>query len=146
MNCQTRIPQHLRQNAPRLFLLRRWAGVIAERFAAPVYLVGSALRDDNCCPRDWDVRVALTYGQFAERYATAAQRKRMTGREIADLWIEQYYGRTESREIYWRWVRECQATGKEAFHKYLGLYVDFQAYAPNEWRSWGERPYWRMNG
>jgi hypothetical protein len=140
------MPKHLKSNEPRLFLLRRWANLLAARFGASVYLVGSALRDDNANPRDWDVRIPLTNEQFALRYATAGQRVRMSGSQIADLWNEQYYGRTgDDRRVYWRWTRECQRTGKEAFRKYLGLYVDFQAYPPREWRSWGDHPYWRIN-
>lgn len=141
----TRPPLHLRNNAPRLFLLRRWARVIHARYGGGVYLVGSATRDDNADPRDWDVRVRLTNDQFADRYAPARLRARMTGRQLVDLWEEQYYGRADAdRVLYWRWLRDCQAAGKEAFHRYLHLYVDFQTHPPGEWRDWRAHPRWRI--
>ncbi len=51
-------------------LLRGWANQIAARFNAPVYLVGSALREAR--PRDIDVRVVLSDEQFVGRYGIAA--------------------------------------------------------------------------
>ena len=139
--------RELRLNPPRLFLLRRWALVLRARFDAHVHLVGSALRDDNHDPRDWDVRVLLTYEQFAARYAPARMRKALSPRDIARLWNEQYFGRSgDDRSLYWGWLREPQAVGKEAYEKSLRLNVDFQAYPPNEWAGWRGHPRWKITG
>ena len=145
MTRQRLIPHHLKLNQPRLFLLRRWARIIEAEYERGVYLVGSALRNDNANPRDWDIRVPLTYAQFAARYASRRQRDVMSGRDIALLWNDQYYGRTDDdRQIYWNWYHESTKVMKTAFRVHLGLNVDFHSCPPCEWRAWNG-PYWRIS-
>lgn len=50
--------------------LAGWANQLAARFAAPVYLVGSALTTTS--PRDIDVRVVLDDDAFEARYGVSA--------------------------------------------------------------------------
>lgn len=50
----------------RAHILRGWANQVAARFAAPVYLVGSALFEED--PRDVDIVVILPDAAFAARY------------------------------------------------------------------------------
>jgi hypothetical protein len=58
-------------------ILRPWANQIAARFAAPVYLVGSALREEY--PRDVDIRIVLTDADFVQRYGISADEPHRIG-------------------------------------------------------------------
>lgn len=57
--------------------LRPWANQMAARFGAPVYLAGSACRLEK--PRDIDIRIELTEGEFVARYGEPSKWSR-------DLW------------------------------------------------------------
>ena len=110
-----RAPAHLRENRPKLKLLRRWARLVKTRMGgSSVYLCGSALHDGNADPRDWDIRVNLTAAEFRRFYGDP------------DAWEDQ--GRTGQwqRERI-RWSDDCVKISKEAFY-HVSLNVDFQVY------------------
>lgn len=139
-------PAHLKENEPRLFLIRRWAAKLSTGLfcGAPVYLVGSALERAN--PRDWDFRVILTAEAFALRYATAEQRRTMTPREVVARFMAEEVGDADSSSgIFTKWHREMQAVGRAAFYRWTGLYTDFQAQPVRAARTWAGRPRWRAS-
>jgi len=141
-----RTPPHLKENMPRLFLIRRWATRLSVAFfsGAPVYLVGSALELSN--PRDWDFRVILTAEAFARRYATPAQLRRMTPREVVARMMGEEVGDFDrSSGIYSRWLREMNGINRAAFYRWTGLYTDFQARPLRAARTWRGRPKWRAS-
>lgn len=95
--------------------LRPWANLVSARFGAPVYLVGSALREK--WPRDIDVRVILPADDYVARYGS---------------WLD----RKDVSLVRWpigarRWAADC---GKQNRYvaKVHGLNVDFQIHHEQE--------------
>ena len=111
------VPAHIRDREDaQLFFWRmyREANGIRGLYGCPVYLCGSALRDDNADPRDWDFRVSMPDAAFALRFGPVGEwlREGETGN----------WGRTR-----WRWSDECVKRSKRASAD-LRLNVDFQIY------------------
>lgn len=124
-------PAHLRERTDRLVLLQRWANGIAGFYGVPVYLCGSALRDDNVDPRDWDVRLCLPDRDFTVRYGDVA------------AWVSQ--GQTGAWERpRWRWSEDCVKRTHEAWQQ-TKLNVDFQVYPEPYWDSFGDQPRVRLD-
>ena len=68
--------------------LTGWANQLAARFAAPVYLVGSALTTTS--PRDIDVRVVLDDDAFEARYGVSAAQ-----------WAREMWGTWSAGSLRW---------------------------------------------
>lgn len=87
-------PTHLADRPELLAKLRREANGLSGLYGCAVYLCGSALRDDNTDPRDWDIRLELPDPDFERRYGPVAE------------WEEQgasgEWGRTRGR-----WADDC---------------------------------------
>lgn len=96
--------------------LRPWANMIAARFGAPVYLVGSAL-DQGSDARDVDVVVVLPSDEFYARYPGAANYQ-----STGHAW----------RPGDIRWGNDCAKLGAYA-GRATGFNVDFKVQA-----SWEE--------
>lgn len=136
-------PVHLRENLPRLFLIRRWAAHLSARFGGrPVYLVGSALRHAN--PRDWDFRVVMPAKAFAWRYATLRQFRTMPPDGLVALFLREELGEVPSSPLYDRWSHEMSKVSRAAFYRWTGLYTDFQVQPVRAARTWRGRPKWRV--
>jgi hypothetical protein len=107
--------------------------MVRGQYGWPVYLVGSALRDDNPDPRDWDVRVMLSDRWFRTRFGDPG------------LWEREGSTGNWTKEIRWRWSDACV---KQAKHGSLHtrLNIDFQAY-PLEYahRFYGGQPRMRLD-
>jgi hypothetical protein len=127
------IPRHLAdgEGAHRLYLLQRWANALRGRYGVPVYLCGSALRDDNADPRDWDVRLRIPAARFRAMYGDPAQwcREGDTGQ-----WTR----------VRWRWSDDCVKVTKEGW-KQTRLNIDFQAYPPAMWNKFLDEPRLRLD-
>lgn len=61
-------PTHLRKCLSKLVRLEAWGNGLRGVYHVPIWLVGSALHDDNDDPRDWDVRVVLPRRDFEMRF------------------------------------------------------------------------------
>lgn len=109
-----RAPAHVRDRPLLFSALREWANRMRTRFGYPVYLCGSALRDNNYAPRDWDIRVILPDGAFARRYGPVAawRREGETG-----CWTD----------VRHRWSKECTRYSRNGA-RCTGLDIDFQVY------------------
>lgn len=103
-----------------------WANMLAARFGAPVWLVGSALREP--LPRDVDVRVVLAEEDFRARYGEPG------------AWAE------DAHSPAWgparrAWARDVGKLSHDAAVR-LGVNIDFQvepaAYA-QRWHAGKER-------
>lgn len=109
------LPAHLAANPVRVAQLRRWANRLRGRYGVPLYLVGSALRDDNPDPRDWDIRMMLPDDDFAVRFGPVAE------------W--RHEGNTgDWTRTRFRWSDQCVKDTKDAV-AWTHLNVDFQIYA-----------------
>lgn len=136
------IPAHLKDNAPRLFLVRRWASHVSSLFdGAPVFLVGSAMLRHN--PRDWDFRVCLTAEAFARRYAPAGLLLSRGHQEIVELFLCEETGKVAATALCRNWLREMNYISSEAYYKWTGLYTEFQVQSVSMWRTFAGRPRWR---
>jgi hypothetical protein len=139
-----RTPAHLKENLPRLFLIRRWASHISVLFnGRPVYLVGSALVQAN--PRDWDFRVVMTADAFAWRYATLRQMRAMTSHELIAQFLREEMGEVPTTPFYDRWSHEMRKIGRDAFYRWTGLYTDFQVQPVRAARTWPGKPKWKAS-
>jgi hypothetical protein len=115
-------PLHLRSSDAgfaRLHLLQRWANGVRGLYGVPVWLVGSALRDDNADPRDWDIRLRLSDAAFRARY----------GPPLA--WVAQGTSGLWER-TRWRWSDDCTKMSREGA-VYTRLNIDFQVYPRAYW-------------
>ena len=102
--------------------LQMWANSIAARLNAHVYLVGSALVQEN--PRDIDIRVVLTAEQYEARYGERG-------------WIERHlFGPVEPSDGLRRWLADCAKLGDWAA-KYHRMNIDFQIQHEQEVRHYG---------
>jgi hypothetical protein len=127
-------PKHLRED-PGLFAnwwrLYRWANSLQNVFGAPVYLVGSALRDDNPDPRDWDIRIILSDRRFAQRYGPVD--------EWEDEGSSGNWGRTRHR-----WARECVKYAENGA-RHTQLNIDFQVYPHSHAPAYAGKPRLRLD-
>lgn len=115
------LPQHLRTDPVRLARLQGEANSIRGLYGVPVYLCGSALREDNPEPRDWDLRICLSDYDFSLRYGDPGQ------------WMTE--GCTgEWTDVRWRWSDDCVKQTKRAARR-TGLNVDFQIYPESHWNA-----------
>jgi hypothetical protein len=102
------------------------------RFGHPVYLCGSALRDDNREPRDWDIRIILPDAAFARRYGSVAawRREGETG-----CWTD----------VRHRWSKECTRYARNGV-RCTGLNIDLQVYPASYARdTFGALPRLRLD-
>lgn len=96
-----------------------------------MWLVGSALKDGNAKPRDWDIRIVLSEQAFARRFGDS------------DIWQEEAVtGRWT--DVRWRWSNECIKQGVWA-SGYSGLNVDFQIFPATVAKVYKFRPKFRLN-
>jgi hypothetical protein len=93
---------------------QRWANRLRGRYGVPIYLCGSALREDNPDPRDWDIRIALPDEDFAIRFGPVAE------------WIEEGHTGNWTRTRY-RWSDQCVKDTKD-FFAWCHLNGDVQIY------------------
>jgi len=115
------IPEGLPQSP---FVLRAWAqasGLSSRYFGCPVYLVGSALRDDD--PRDVDLVVAMPDELFVASYGDHPWRIGATHDEL-DAW-ETSKGDANPAPIWRRWARDC-AKQSRLLTLSCGRAVDFK--------------------
>lgn len=106
-------PKHLTEDNPDdLAALRRWADRVAPHYRLPVWLVGSALAEDNPEPRDYDVRLEMPDAEFAARFGPV---ERWAFEGAAGEW-------GDARR---RWGSECVERTREAW-AHTQLNVDFQ--------------------
>lgn len=103
----------------------------AAYYGADVWLVGSALKDGNAKPRDWDIRIVLSELAFTRRFGDPKtwQEEGITGR-----WTD----------VRWRWSNECIKQGLWA-SGYTGLNVDFQIFPDSAAKIYKVRPKFRLN-
>lgn len=124
-------PAHLRDRMDRLVMLQARANGLRGLLGVPVWLVGSALRDDNPDPRDWDVRLLLPEHAFEARYGPV------------DEWILEgatgLWGRTR-----WRWSDECTRFSREWAGR-ARLNVDLQIYPLIHWQGFRGKPRMRLD-
>jgi hypothetical protein len=128
-------PVYLREMKPitRMALLN-WAHDMRERYHAPVYLVGSALRKRD--PRDVDIRIRLTDKDFGVRYG--GPRMKVAAR----LWVTE--GKTGCWSFtHWNWARECSFITQSAWSR-LQLNIDFQVYPACYWRKYAGKPRYKL--
>ena len=106
------------------FTLRAWAqasGLSARYFGCPVYLVGSALRDDD--PRDIDLVVEMPDDLFVNSYGDHPRQVGAEAREL-DAW-EMSKGDPNPAPVWRRWARDC-AKQSAALTLSVGRAVDFK--------------------
>lgn len=125
------MPKHLTQHLDRWFLLVRWGNFTAGYFGTPVYLVGSALRDDNDDPRDWDIRVRLPKFRFETMFGPTEE------------WVENRERGIVTR-TYWRWVDECVKRSINGI-RHTHLNIDFQVYPDILWKKFRAEPRLRLD-
>jgi len=124
-------PKHLREDHGRRFLLLRWANFVAGYYGVPVYLVGSALRDDNPDPRDWDIRIRLGNEAFKLAFGDP----------------HDYNARLDSGfwgKVNWHWSRECVKRADEG-QRHTHLFIDFQIETAKGWRKSAGKPRLRLD-
>jgi hypothetical protein len=109
---EARLPSHV--NEVIAAKMTRWANRMRGRYGAPVYLCGSALREDNPDPRDWDFRITLPDEDFARRFGPAIEwdSEGKTGD----------WGRTR-----FRWSDQCVKDTKDAW-AWIHVNADVQIY------------------
>lgn len=106
--------------------LIHWANGTRGLYGVPIYLVGSALGEDNPTPRDWDIRCCFPDEDFKARFG--------------DPWIWEEEGANGLwTDIRWRWSDECVKRTKGAW-KCTELNVDFQIQTENSWAAYGFQP------
>lgn len=126
------IPTHLKANPGRLFVLRRFAQDVAGHFGRPVYLCGSALRDDNADPRDWDIRCIIPDADFAVRYGDVLQWEIEGG---SGMWTR----------IRHRWSADCVKWRRRAV-VFAKINIDFQIMpASHARRHYRDKPKVRLD-
>jgi hypothetical protein len=106
------LPAHITPG--RLAQMQRWANRLRGRYGVPVYLVGSALREDNPDPRDWDFRLTLPDEDFALRFGPV------------DEWRDEGYTGDWTRTRF-RWSDQCVKDTKDAV-AWMHLNADVQIY------------------
>lgn len=109
---ETQLPAHI--SARLREKLRRWANRLRGRYGAPIYLCGSALREANPDPRDWDVRIMLPDDDFALRFGPVDEWR---DEGCTGLW-------TRTR---WRWSDQCVKDTRD-FAAWVHLPGDVQIY------------------
>ncbi len=119
-------------DSQKLLVLKRWANGIAAYYGVPVYLVGSALRESNHDPRDWDIRCCLPNYDFMVRYGSAEE---WVAEGISGNW-------TRTR---WRWSADCVKQTKHAWRATGALNVDFQTQPISEWERFNNEPRLRLD-
>ncbi len=122
-NEEAKLPQHLieRNSGHTLDQLQRWANGIRMLYGAPVYLCGSALREDCPDPRDWDIRVCLPDDLFSLRYAGGRDPER-----VVKKWTDDSYTGKWGK-IRWHWADDCVNESYKG-RRVTGLNIDFQVY------------------
>jgi hypothetical protein len=125
--------------------LRGWANMMAARFGAPVWLVGSALTDPSA--RDIDVRIELPDDVFAARYGDVfdfnregwspawGPGRRRWGEDMAKL----------SRDALLNGGRSLWVVGREPLNKLGGLNLDFQVQPELLARAYADKPRERLD-
>jgi hypothetical protein len=137
------MPAHLKDDPPRLFLIRRWAAHVSSLFGgASIFLVGSAMVRHN--PRDWDFRVCLTADAFAQRYAPASLLRSKAPQEIVSLLLQEEMGHAVRSRLIENWLLEMNRISGDAYYRWTGLYTEFQAQSVSMWRTFSGRPRWRV--
>jgi hypothetical protein len=126
-----KLPAHLRNRLDRWYVLVRWANFLYGYYGIPVYLCGSALRDDNDDPRDWDIRIRMSAEQFERRFGSV------------DKYLEEMNTGMWTRVAH-RWSAECVKRSKEGWgHTHLN--IDFQIDPPARWRRMLKEPRIRLD-
>lgn len=106
------LPAHI--DECRRVSMRRWANRMRGRYGVPVYLVGSALREDNPDPRDWDFRLALPDDEFAVHFGPV------------DEWRDEGCTGNWTRTRF-RWSDQCVKDTKDAV-AWMHVNADVQIY------------------
>lgn len=131
-------PRHLHDRPEIISILRQWANKLSDSHGTSVYLVGSALRDDNVNPRDWDIRIKLPDPLFALKFGLSYETSR-----IVDQWIKE--GSTGKwTQLRWRWSNHCVKRAAEG-SSYTSLNIDFQVYPATYWKVYDGESRLRLN-
>jgi hypothetical protein len=126
-----------------LAMLRRFGNFMSALFGAPVYLVGSALREGNTDPRDWDLRLCLSDVDFVLRYQTGDGLVPKGTRSVIEAWASQRRSGNFER-LYWRWADEMVRYSNVGRRQTL-LNIDLQVYPASYWAEYEGRPRLRLD-
>lgn len=123
------LPPHV---AAQMWKLRRWANRLRGRYGVPIYLCGSALREDNPDPRDWDIRIMLPDDDFALRFGPVEEWR---AEGCTGNW-------TRTR---FRWSDQCVKDTKD-FAAWVHLNGDVQIYPESHAATmYGDKPRVRID-
>jgi len=125
------MPLHLKNRLDRWYMLVRFATLRSGLYGVPIYLVGSALQDDNDDPRDWDLRCRFTNQMFEVKFGS-----------VNDFLIEAGTGMWT--RVSHRWSIECVKASKKAW-KETHLNVDLQIQTPEQWLQHKNSPRLRLD-
>ena len=107
--------------------LKRIANQLYGYYGGPVYLVGSALTDEN--PRDIDIKVVVSRKDFERLFGN-----------YDHFAVE--YSTGEFGDVAWKWVddrlKRCRILSEE-----IGQNIDFGCYSEEMWRT--DFPYLRID-
>lgn len=132
-----------KRSAREKFLLRfrRNANALALRYGAPVWLVGGALRDDD--PRDWDVRIILSFEDLKRAYGEPFKRMISTrqGKTVIMRTQDTLFDFAE-----WEWLRgyDNVKVSRRMSHRMCAP-VDFQIQTEQEASAWRRRQRIRLD-
>lgn len=107
-------------NKDQLRRLREWANTISGYYGAPVYLCGSALTKKK--PRDFDVRICLSDGDFIVRYGANV--------DIENWWARKAMGKWD--DSHWAWADDCVRRTKNGWAE-TPCNIDFQIQPKCHW-------------
>lgn len=124
-------PAHLRDRMDRLCMLQGEANGLRGLLGVPVWLCGSAMRDDNGDPRDWDVRLVLPKHRFEARYGP-----------VDDWMAEGAVGLWERTR--WRWSDDCTKFSRD-WSKTTRMNIDLQVQPLPTWLKHREEPRMRLD-
>lgn len=119
-------------NKGQLQRLREWANTISGYYGVPVYLCGSALSKKN--PRDFDVRICLSDGDFIIRYGASA--------DIVEWWGRKALGKWDAS--HWAWADDCITRSKNGWAE-TPCNIDFQIYPKHHWDMYDKFPRMRLD-
>lgn len=125
------MPLHLKQQQDRWYSLIRFATLSSGLYGVPIYLVGSALQDDNPEPRDWDLRCCFTHKMFEIKFGS-----------VKDYIIESGTGIWTI--VSHRWANECVKRTKKAWTE-TNLNIDFQIQPTYIWKRFKHLPRLRLD-
>lgn len=113
--------------------LRRFGNELRGHYGVPVYLVGSALEEDNFNPRDWDIRLCLPDEEFMRHYAPGYHNAEKVVLEFNAAWGDLW------TPTHWRWADDCIKQSRRGW-KHTHLNIDFQTCTQYMWAQHENKP------